>query len=176
MKRFGEMNLQELEQIINRSKKMREKFESYIMDCEMDYISDKLSCVTSSLKDWTVGFWERNYITVDDYSDFVAGVRNSSKRFGCSDRLESLLSHCEKLDGTNLFKHYAVRLKNMWFEDEIQSIVKFVEDAGMELYGKSGAVGEKTRDYVECFFYNLEDWLYDEETETFYKPTKLDAA
>ena len=43
-----------------------------------------------------------------------------------------------------------------------------------ELY--QGEVGEKCYDYIECWVYNFEDWLYDEETETIYDPYKLDAA
>ena len=174
MKKFTEMNLQEIEQIVNRSKELRDQLESYIQECEMDFISDKLFPVKNSLSDWSIGFWDQNYINVKDYHDFVAGVRSSVKSFGCSDRLEKLLSQCEKLEGTNLFFHQVRLLKTMWLEDEIQSICKYVEDAGFELY--LGKVGEKSRDYLEGFIMIYENYLYDEETETIYKPTKLEVS
>ena len=42
-------------------------------------------------------------------------------------------------------------------------------DYGFELY--QGSVGEKSREYVECFVDNIiGDYLWDEENETFYKP------
>lgn len=174
MKKFCEMNLQKFEQIINRSKKLRDELGDYIQESEMDFISDKLFPVKSSLKDWSIGFYNQNFVTVKDYHEFVSGVRSAAKSFGCSDRLERLLSQCEKLEGTNLFYHHARLLRDMWLEDEIQSIVKYVEDACYELY--CGEIGEKTRDYLECFQEIYSDYLYDEETETIYNPHKLDVA
>ena len=102
------------------------------------------------------------------------GRINLARKIGCSDRLERLLSQCEKLEGTNLFYHHARLLRDMWLEDEIQSIVKYVEDACYELY--CGEIGEKTRCYLECFQEIYSDYLYDEETETIYSPHKLDVA
>ena len=174
MKKFSEMNLNEFEQIVNRSKELRDKLDDYIQECEMDYISDKLFPVKNSLQDWSIGFYNHNFVTVKDYHDFVSGVRSSVKSFGCSDRMESLLSQCEKLEGTNLFYHHARLLREMWFEDEILSVVKFVEDASYELY--CGSVGEKTRSYLECFVELYSDYLYDQENETFYRPSKLDVS
>lgn len=171
MKKFSELSLEQLEQIVNRSKELRNLLDEYIQESEMDYISDKLFPIKKSLKDWSIGFYNQNYMVVNDYHDFVAGVRSSVKSFGCSDRLESLLTQCEKLEGSNLFHHHAKMLKELWYEEEIKSTIDYVEDASYELY--CGKVGEKTRDCLEPFFYNYEDYLYDEETETFYKPTKL---
>jgi len=174
MKKFSEMSLEELEQIVNRSKEMRDKLDEYIQDCEMDWISDKLRKIDSSLRDWSVGFYNQNFISVKDYGDFLDCIIDYKKAFGASDRMEKKISQCEKLRGTNLFEYNCKQLKEMFMEDEIESICKFVEDCCYELY--CGKVGDKCRDYLECFFDVYDDYLYDEETETFYKPTKLDAA
>lgn len=174
MKKFSEMNLQELEQIVNRSKEMRDKLEDYIQTCEFDYISDKMRCIKPSLRDWSIGFYNQNFINVKDYNDFLDCVIDCKKSFGASDRMEKKISQCEKLRGTNLFEYHCKQLEEMFMEDEIKCVCDFVEDCGMELY--YGKVGDKCRDYLELFFEIYDDYLYDEETETFYKPTKLDAA
>lgn len=174
MKKIGEMNLQEFETIVNRSKVLRDKLDNFIQEEELDFIREKLSKVKNSLSNWTIGFFERNFVTIKDYDDFVSGVRDYVDCYGSSEKLEKLLSQCEKLAGTNLFRHHANLLKELWMDEEINSIVKYVEDASMELY--CGKVGEKSHDYLEQFVYNIEDWIFDDETGTFYKPTKLDAA
>ena len=62
----------------------------------------------------------------------------------------------------------------MYYEDELKSMVDYVEDASFELY--QGSVGEKSREYVECFVDNIiGDYLWDEESETFYKPCRISA-
>ena len=176
MKKFSEIKLWELEQIVNRSKELRDKFDNYIQESELDWITEKLGIIKDSLKDWQVGFYYPSYIRVKDYHVFLDCLKDYEKTFGASDRMEKKIEQCEKLRYTNLFEHHCKQLEEIFFEDEIKSAINWVEDCGMELY--HGEVGEKSRDYLEIFFenYGLPDYLYDEETETFYKPTKLNAA
>lgn len=176
MKKFSEMNMKELEQVVNRSKELRDKLEKYIDFCEMDWCTDKLNCVKDSLSDWRVGAYCPSYIYVSDWYGFLDGVKECKRNFGSSTRIEKKIAQVEKLRHSNLFEYHCRILKEMWEKEEIYSITKWIEECGYELY--CGTVGEKTRDYMEAFFcnYGLEDYLYDESTETFYKPTKLDAA
>lgn len=169
MKRFNELTQEQLTQIVNRSKDLREELDSYIQDCEMCWLSEKLACIKSSLSDWSVGFYNQNYIRVKDYHDFLNYVKDSAKTYGASDRMEKLIRQCDKLRSSNLFEYYAKKLKEVYFEDELQSICKYVEDCSYELY--QGSVGEKCKSYLECFFDAYTDYLYDEETDTYYKPT-----
>ena len=174
MKKFKDLSIAELTQIVNRSEKLRDELDNYIQDCEMYWISERLACLKESLSDWSIGFYNQNYIRVRDYHTFLDCVIESKRRYGASDRMEKLISLCDKLRSSNLFEYYAKKLKTMYLEDELQSICKYVEDCGYELY--QGKVGEKCESYLECFFDAYEDYLYDEQTETYYKPTKLQAA
>ena len=174
MKKFKDLSIAELTQIVNRSKNLRDELSDYIQNSEMSWIDEKLAIMESSLSDWSVGFFNQNYISVKDWYSFLDCVKDSAKYFGASDRMEKLICRCDKLRGTNLFEYYAKKLKTVYFEDELQSICKYVEDCSYELY--QGAVGEKCESYLECFFDAYEDYLYDEETDTYYKPTKLQAA
>ena len=174
MKKFKELTIEQLTEIVNRSKKLRDELDEYIQDCEMCWISEKLAVMKDSLSDWSIGFYNQNYIRVKDYGTFLDCVIDSEKRYGASDKMEKLISQCEKLRGSNLFEYWAKKLKEVYFEDELQSICKYVEDCSYELY--QGSVGEKCESYLECFFDAYDDYLYDESTSTFYKPMKLAAA
>lgn len=174
MKRFNELTQEQLTQIVNRSKNLREELDSYIQDCEMCWLSEKLACIKSSLSAWSIGFYNQNYIKVRNWSMFVDGVEKSTKSYGCSDKLEKLLLRCNKLRGSNLFEYYARQLKRLFWEEELKTIIDYVEAASYELY--QGSVGEKCKSYLECFFNAYTDYLYDEETNTYYKPTKLAVA
>jgi len=175
MKRFGDMTIEELEGVVNRSKELREKLDNFIQDTESYWLDERLSCVWDSLEKWSVGFYEPSYIKVSDWKGFLEGVKKCEKAFGCSERVRKKIAQCEKLWWCNLFEHHVKILKEMWYEDEIKSTIDYVEAAGLELY--DGAVGEKSRNYLEDFFmnYGLEDYLYDEENGIFYKPIKLSA-
>lgn len=174
MKTFSELTNEQLTQIVNRSKKMRDELEEYIQDTEMCWISEKLHVIKSSLSNWSVGFYNQNYLYVKDYADFLDCIKECSAMYGASDRMEKKIAQCEKLRGSNLFGHVCQELRDIFMEDEINSVCKYVEDASFELY--CGSVGEKCANYLECFLEAYNDYLYDEETETFYKPVKLDAA
>lgn len=174
MKRFSELSNEQLTQIVNRSKKLRDELDEYIQDTEMNWIKEKLSCVRESIANYSVGFYNQNFLRVRDYEGFVDGVEKSIEIYGASDKLEKKFHQVRKLLHTNLFAHTAEQLKELWLKEELQSICDYVEDASYELY--HGEVGEKCQSYLERFFDNCEDYLFDEETQTIYKPTRLEAA
>ena len=175
MKKFKDLSLEELTNIVNSSKKLRDELDNFIQEDEMNWLRQKLNFVRSSLWKWSLGFFNNNgnFISVRNYEEFLDGVKDSKVAFGASERLEKLINHCEQLLGTNLFEYYAKKLAEVFFEDELMPIINYVEDASFELY--QGKVGEKSKDYLEGFFSSYEDYLYDEENKTFYEPHSLSA-
>lgn len=171
MKKFSELTTEQLINIVQHSEKMRDEFQNYICGTEMCFIEEKLDCVTSSLGKYCIGFYERNFLTVRDYKGFVSGVEDSVCNFGGSDTLTKKLAQCQKLIGTNLFEYHAEKLKEIYLTEELLPICKYVEDCCFELYHKE--VGEKCKEYLECFFSSYDDYLYDEENGTYYEPYTL---
>lgn len=171
MKKFNELTTEQLTNIVQHSAKMRDEFQNYICDTEMCFIGEKLDCVTSSLGNYSIGFYERNFLEVRDYKDFVSGVEDSVHKFGGSDTLTKKLAQCQKLIGTNLFEYHAEKLKEIYLTEELLPICEYVEDCCFELYHKE--VGEKCKEYLECFFSSYDDYLYDEENGTYYEPYTL---
>lgn len=174
MKKFSDMEIDEVINVINDSKTLRDMLDRYIQETEGDWLGDLLRCFDQQAIDCSIGFFNSNYFTVKDSGLFLDGVRESYKNYGLTTKAEKLLKRCEKLQGTNLFGYWCNQLAEMYYKDELKSMVDYVEDASFELY--KGFVGEKSREYVECFVDNIiGDYLWDEESETFYKPYRISA-
>ncbi|MDD6552166.1 MAG: hypothetical protein PUF37_01065 [Prevotellaceae bacterium] len=174
MKKIKDLDDEKIINILDESKSLRELLDNLIQDIEFRYISDKIRCFENDSIDYSIGFFEPSRISVLDDELFLEGVRNSEANYGLSEDCEKLLSYTEKMRGTNLFGFYVKKLCKRYFEDEIQSIINWVEDCSMELY--RGYVGEKSGDYIDELRYNaFGEYLWDEENETYYIPTKIPA-
>ena len=174
MKKFSDMQIDEVINVINDTETLRDMLDRYIQETESDWLGDLLRCFDPQSIDYSIGFFNNNYFTVKDSDLFLDGVRKSHEKYGLTTKAEKLLKRCEKLQGTNLFDYWCDKLAEMYYKDELKSMVDYVEDAYSELY--QGTVGEKSREYVECFADNIiGDYLWDEECETFYKPCKVSA-
>ena len=174
MKKFSDMKINDVINVINDSKELRNMLDEYIQETEIDWLGELLRCFDRRAIDYSIGFFDSNYFTVKDSDLFLDGVRKSHENYGLTIKAEKLLKRCEKLQGTNLFDYWCDQLAEMYYKDELKSMVDYVEDASFELY--QGTVGEKSREYVDCFVDNIiGDYLCDEESGTFYKPCRISA-
>ena len=164
-----ELSNEKLFEVVSKNETLRRSFDDYVWECEWDYISDKLAVMKDSIYDYSIGLCNDNFIRVRDYGSFVYDARECEKEFGLSENAEKLLSQCEKLRYTNLFEYYAKRFKQLWFEEEIQSTVKWCEDLSYQLY--SGKDTKESYDYLECWAENV-DYIYDEEDRSVYEPMR----
>lgn len=174
MKKFSGMEIDEVINVINYSKKLRDMLDRYIQETESDWLGELLRCFDKRAIDYSIGFFNSNYFTVKDSDLFLDGVRKYHENYGLTTKAEKLLKRCEKLQDTNLFGYWCNQLAEMYYKDELKSMVDYVEDASFELY--QGFVGEKSREYVDSFVDNIiGDYLCDEESGTFYKPYSVSA-
>ena len=174
MKKFSDMEIDEVIDVINDSEELRDMLDQYIQKTESDWLGELLVCFDQRAIDYSIGFFNSNYFTVKDSDLFLDGVRKYHENYGLTTKAEKLLKRCEKLQGTNLFDYWCNQLAEMYYKDELKSMVDYVEDASFELY--QGFVGKKSREYVDCFVDNIiGDYLCDEESGTFYKPCRISA-
>ena len=169
--KFKDLDDKVLKELVANDTKLRERFDTFIQESEMDWLSEKIDCVRSSLGNYSYGFYNPNFMHVQDYDGFVDGVSESIKCFGSTDKLAKLVEHCDRLRGTNLFEYYAKQVQEVYEKEELQSICDYIEDACYELYNKE--IGEKSESYFEGFSPLIEDYLYDEDNEIYYKPNKV---
>lgn len=174
MKKFSDMTTDEVVDVINQSKELRDMLEDAVQECEMDYISDKLGCFEYAGVDYSIGFYDDNYFNVKDNDLFVEGVRKSCNHFGLTTDTEKMLNMVENLRSTNLYDYWCKKLAKKYDETELESVVKMVEEICSDLH--YGEVSEYAYDYVDIFVMNdIGDYLWDADTKTIYKPVKISA-
>lgn len=134
MKRLNQFTNEDGLSYILQSSKLSDKFESYICRCELDYIDEKLKCFTSV--DCSVSLYGRNYFRVTNPLAFIDNINDCTKKFGCSDKLYRLITHCEKLWGNNLYSYYIDKLARLFYIEEIKPILRYLEDIQGAIYDK----------------------------------------
>ena len=164
-----ELSNEKLFEVVSKNETLRRSFDDYVWECELDYISEKLKVVKPALSNWEVGLCNPNFMHVKDYKSFIYYARECTKIYGLSDRGEKYLAQCEKLEGTNLFEYHAKQFAEIWFNDEIQDVVKYVEDLSYKVY--CGKDTKESYDYLECWAENV-DYIYDEEDGSVYEPMR----
>lgn len=149
MKQLSEITDREALNYILASKTLSRRFDEYINECEMDYITEKLDCFPSGCMDYCIGVYDRNYIRVKDASDFLDGVQKCAKSFGCTERLDALIKQCYALKYKNLFAYMVGKLAKVFFEDEIKQTIDYLEECGYAIY--CGDAKNCLIDHAECF-------------------------
>ena len=160
---------EKLFEVVSKNETLRRSFDDFVWEHELDYISDKLAVVKTALTTWEIGLCNPNFIRVKDYGLFVYYARECEKIFGLSEKAERCLALCEKLEDTNLFKYHAKRFAKMWFDEEIQDTVKWVENLSYDV--SCGKNPENAYDYLECWK-DFVDYIFDEETEEVFEPMR----
>ena len=174
MKKFKDLSTEEFKSIVCGSKKLREKLYNRIVDSEMSFMGDRLDCIRDSLSDWSVGVCQRNYIKVRNNRDFVDGVKDSIRYFGCSDKLKKAVSHCKKLAHSNLFDYSVSKMADAYFHEELESFTDYIFDCYCEI--SKGIINGNAEPYIVCLLDDLAEYLWDEDNRMFYVPNVVSAA
>jgi hypothetical protein len=167
--KLSDLSNKKLFDVVSNNQTLRQSFDEYVWECEWDYISDKLKVMEPAIADYEIGICNHNYLRIKDYDLFVYYARKCEKDFGLSTKCEKLLSICEKLSGTNLFNYYAKAFASMWFNEEVQDVVKWCEDTSYKVY--SGQYDSDLDDYMSCWAENV-DYIYNDEDGCVYEPMR----
>lgn len=82
MMKFSDMEIDEVINVINDSKELRDMLDQYIQETEYDWLDELLRCFDRGAVDYSIGFFDRNYFTVKDSDLFLKGVRKSHDNYG----------------------------------------------------------------------------------------------
>lgn len=84
IKRISELNNDELRKVFQENEKLQNEVEEYLTESEMYYISENLDRFRKYLKDWSIGFYNQNYIQIKDgfESEFIEGVFDARNDYG----------------------------------------------------------------------------------------------
>ena len=162
----------ELLSIILSKKKLSDLLYNRIYASEIDFfLDDKLRCFKGVELDYEIGVYNRNYFKLADEEygkcyDFLCGVEESIGSFGSTEKLSRLAKQCRKLVCNNLFCHKVKQLCELYYEEELAPIVKFVEDCNYAIYCKDDK-NTQLLDYVDLFWEDYGDEFYMEDGEIY---------
>lgn len=168
MKKLVKLSDAEILHYVMGSNRLREKFDRYISDSEMDWVSQKLAIFKKyegALCDWSIGAYNQDYLRMGDPYGVLYAIEDSRDYFGASERVMNKIAMCNKLRGTNLFAYHVRHLLDLYYEDELRTITKWIEDCSYDIYCCEES--ERLLDYVELFadchlddiYINAEDQL-----------------
>ena len=124
-----------LKQVLN-SDELRQKFDDCTINNAWSFIDDKLRCFERGCIDYEISFCSYNYFKVKNAIEFLIGVRKSIDCFGRTERLEKQCSLCEKLENSNLFNYHINKLCDMYYEEELKSVIDDANDLSYAIYEK----------------------------------------
>ena len=161
MRRLSELSEKEILPIILNNQTLNRKFSEYIQESELDcYISEKLDCFSKGV-DYSIGYYSHNYFAITDEWDFMEGISKSIRYYGGSTKLEKLYQQCKNLYGTNLYSYKLQQLCDLYFQEEIKSVLDYVEDLSYKIYCKDEDADYSC--YLEIFIDRLDDYFIDED-------------
>lgn len=179
MQYLNELSVKDALKVILSKKELSEKFYGQIHQSEMeDYLNDKLSCFDRSCVDYEIGVYNPNHFRIRDEYDqrnlfsFLEGVEQSIRCFGSSEKLEKLTAQCRKLAYSNLFEHKVKGLCSLYYEEELEPIVDFVEKCSYDIYSKDED-SNNLLDYVDFFVENYGDEYYMEDGEVYHVARRI---
>lgn len=151
MKRLNQLTNKEGLSYILQSPKLSDKFETYICRGNLDYIDEKLNCFSSV--EYSITLYGRNYFRVTNPLAFIDDINDCTKKFGCSDKLYRLITHCDKLWGNNLYSYYINKLARLFYLEEIKPILQHLEDIQGAIYDKDSnneELIERASHFINC--------------------------
>ncbi len=183
MKKIIDLDLQSFGQIVSKNEELKDRFEQYIYECEIeDYVGNKIACFENRCVNYEYGVYCDCYLNVskgdgirsfedDHIFDTLEGMKKSASIYGCSDRLQKMLNHTDKLQYSNLFDWYVKKCLEIFFQEEVMESVNWVEDMNYKLY--CGVMPDDLESHLECFQPQCGDYFYDEGTNEVFQWRKV---
>lgn len=78
-KYIKDLDNKELEKVYHANEALRSNIEDDMVETEMHHISEQLDYLRHSLSDWSIGAYNRNYISVSDADKFIKALDDVEK-------------------------------------------------------------------------------------------------
>ena len=125
-----------LVKILENNTKLVRDIEEDIIESEMNYISDMLNYFRESLRDYSIGFYNRNYIEVKDYENLIDSCIRVTEDYGFFN--EEDLEYCkyanELYERLNMMGWGNKQRDNL--ENKIEEVNNIIEDKVIEQFNK----------------------------------------
>ncbi len=167
MVELSKIDTKEFLSVVFKHEELRDKLYECIYNSEFNYLNEKLDCFNLSCADWSIDVYNSNYLCVKDSSGFLSCVQDSISKFGCSDYLQKMVDHAERLEGTNLFEYYVKVVGSIYFQEELQTTCDWLEDISFVIYCKDVEkfIKNYSLDSVKCLQDSFDGYVLNDETQ-----------
>jgi len=139
-------------EILKVNGKLFKEVEDDCIDTEMMYISEQLDILRYSLSDWSIGSYNRNYLDIRDYTEFVLAVKEME------DSIPALHDDYKSFIDDMAEKVYKYRDTEM-YTDESEKLYEEIESGAVylvnEIVKKWTNLLEPSRETIEDYFYEF---------------------
>ena len=157
-----------LKGILKVNSELYQDVESDFIEGEMDFISDIIDPIRGALYDWSIGFYNHNYINIQCGSNFLEGLEEIQNNFGLfSDDDEQILKKAIELNK----KLYFMDCDNKQYENlenKINSMVEYMEESFIDNINciTEVDINELEEFFIECYLesIDIEDYYYNTDT------------
>ena len=91
-KMLNDFTNEDFEKVIGLNVKITEMVENSYIESTMFWVSEQLNIFKKSLKDWSVGFYNQNYLKIKDEKQFIYVCQEIKNWYGFSEENEKLLN------------------------------------------------------------------------------------
>lgn len=155
-------NADTLKNILSINNKLAQDVEYEFMDCKMVYIYKIMDEIRGACYDWSIGFYNHNYIKIKDGGVFLDGLENIQKKFGLlSDKDAEILAHAQELnDRLYWFDCDNKQYENL--ENKVNSLIKELEEIFIKNINLITDVdADALEDYfINCYMDNIDENQY----------------
>ena len=140
-----------LKNILSINNKLAQDVEADFIECEMYYISDIMDEIRGACYDWSIGFYNHNYINIKDGGAFLDGLENIQYKFGLlSDKEAEILAHAQELNN-RLYWFDSDNKQYDNLENKVNSLIEELE----EIFIKNiNLITDVDADALEDYFIN----------------------
>ncbi|EGT4582865.1 hypothetical protein QRX12_15445 [Clostridioides difficile] len=136
MKKIANLNKEELKIIWEKNSQLREDVRKACEDNDMYWIDEILCHLNKSLDDWSIGFYNDNYIKIEDNHKFLLELKSVCEKFSfLSEEEQRPLEYAISL----IDKLHCMDFENKRFnmlENKINNMVKKLEEKVIEEFNK----------------------------------------
>ena len=140
-----------LKNILSINNKLAQDVEADFIECEMYYISDIMDEIRGACYDWSIGFYNHNYINIKDGGAFLDGLENIQYKFGLlSEKDAEILAHAQELNN-RLYWFDSDNKQYDNLENKVNSLIEELE----EIFIKNiNLITDVDADALEDYFIN----------------------
>jgi len=148
--RITELNTEAQKQLFRNNEFLQGQTSEFYQEMTMDWVSDYLDIFKHNLSDWSIGFFQRNYIKVKDESRFIHDMKTFVYNFGMSE------------SDTELVNKYNIRL------NEIELMENDLDDEKLDAsYDEISDMYIDLKQVLISYFDELCDYTF-EDLETYF--------